>query len=73
MHDRPHRQHAEQIVQQFREDIGEELATAIGDFHFGSLEVLIESALNTSVMVSMNDTITDLEDLLQRTRKRVKS
>ncbi|WP_430462100.1 phosphatase [Thalassolituus sp. LLYu03] len=68
MQDRPHRAHAQKIVQQFREEIGAELAASIGDYHLGSLAVLIESAINTSVMEASTATITEVETLLKRLR-----
>ncbi len=72
MQDRPHRKHAQRIVQNFRNELGQDLADKIGDYHFGSLEVLIESALNTVVMSAMNDTVTDIEQLLKQAQKRAK-
>ena len=72
MHDRPHRKHAQRIVQNFRNELAQDLADKIGDYHFGSLEVLIESALNTAVMSAMNDTVTDIEQLLKQAQKRAK-
>lgn len=72
MQDRPHRHHAEKLVDQFRKDVGPELEQAIGDFHFGSLVMLVESALNTSVMMAMNETVADLEDVLKKARARVR-
>ncbi|MCT7359478.1 MAG: hypothetical protein COB09_16345 [Thalassobium sp.] len=72
MQDRPHRKHAQKIVQNFRSDLDKGLADAIGDYHFGSLEVLIESALNTVVMTAMNDTVNDIEQLLKQAKQRAK-
>ncbi|UXD87764.1 phosphatase [Thalassolituus hydrocarboniclasticus] len=72
MQDRPHRKHAQRIVQNFRNELAQDLADKIGDYHFGSLEVLIESALNTAVMSAMNDTVTDIEQLLKQAQKRAK-
>ena len=72
MQDRPHRKHAQRIVQNFRNELAQDLANKIGDYHFGSLEVLIESALNTAVMSAMNDTVTDIEQLLKQAQKRAK-
>ncbi|MDK2779285.1 MAG: phosphatase [Pseudomonadota bacterium] len=69
MQERLHRKHAEQIVEHFRSELGDELCRQIGDYHFGTLAVLIESAINTSVMTAVNDTITDIEGLLERTRR----
>ncbi|MAY15667.1 MAG: hypothetical protein CMI06_10050 [Oceanospirillaceae bacterium] len=59
-------------MQNFRNELGQDLSDKIGDYHFGSLEVLIESALNTVVMSAMNDTVTDIEQLLKLAQKRAK-
>ncbi|MAD46828.1 MAG: hypothetical protein CMI02_09965 [Oceanospirillaceae bacterium] len=72
MQDRPHHKHAEKVVQQFREELGEDLCKKIGDYPFGSLSVLIESAINTSVMKAVDDTIHDFEEALARSRKRAR-
>ncbi len=69
MQERLHHKHAEQVVERFRTELGEALCGQIGDYHFGTLAVLIESAINTSVMTAVNDTITDIEELLERTRR----
>ncbi|MCA6062764.1 hypothetical protein [Thalassolituus marinus] len=73
MQDRPHKKHAEKIIEQFRSEIGDDLCKKIGDYPFGSLSVLIESALNTAVMESMNDTVSDLENVLKRVKKRARA
>ena len=72
MQDRPHREHAQRLVEQFRKDVGPELEKAIGDFHFGSLVMLVESALNTSVMMAMNETIGELEEVVNKARARAR-
>ena len=73
MQERPHRKHAEKIIQQFREELGDDLCKAIGDYPLGSLAVMIESAINTSVMEAMTETVVDIEELLKRARKRARN
>lgn len=73
MQERPHRKHAEKIIQQFREELGGDLCKAIGDYPLGSLAVMIESAINTSVMEAMTETVVDIEELLKRARKRARN
>jgi len=72
MQERPHRKHAEKIVQQFRDELGEDMCKKIGDYPFGSLAIMIESAINTSVMASMDLNVKDVEQLLERTRRRAR-
>lgn len=68
MHDRPHYPHAQKVVDNFRRVLGEELCNSIGDYHFSTLEVLIESAINTSVMAAMQLAEKDVEELLKKLR-----
>lgn len=70
MHERPHKAHADRIVKQFREEIGSVVSSEIGDTNFDGLSVMIESALNTSVMDALNTTVTDIKELAERTQKR---
>ncbi len=68
MHDRPHYLHAQKVVNNFRRVLGEELCSHIGEYHFSTLEVLIESAINTSVMDAMQLAEQDVEELLKKLR-----
>jgi 3-deoxy-D-manno-octulosonate 8-phosphate phosphatase KdsC-like HAD superfamily phosphatase len=70
MHSRPHKTHAERIVKQFREQLGDSLAKKVGDDHLNDLAVMIESALNTTVLDALNQTVGEIETLAQRTAKR---
>ncbi|MBL35529.1 MAG: hypothetical protein CMI10_11610 [Oceanospirillaceae bacterium] len=72
MQDRPHHKHAEKIVQQFCTELGEELCQKIGDYPFGTLSILIESAINTSVMAAVEETIKDFDEALARSRTRAR-
>ena len=56
------------VVNNFRRVLGEELCSRIGDYHFSTLEVLIESAINTSVMDAMQLAEQDVEELLKKLR-----
>ena len=70
MHDRPHKAHAERIVKQFREEVGEKISVGVKDKDFDGLSVMIESALNTAVMDALNATVSEIQDLADHTRKR---
>lgn len=68
MHDRPHYAHAVKIVDNFRRELGPELSEHIGEYHFGTLVVLIESAINSSVMDTLQAAGQDVEALLKKWR-----
>lgn len=72
MNEHPHHQHALKITENFRREIGTALSEQIGDYHFGTLTVLIESAINTSVMNALQGVEQDVEGLLRSVRKRTR-
>lgn len=70
MQDRPHKAHADRIVKQFRNDVGEKSLANVKDKDFDGLSVMIESALNTAVMDALNATVSEIQELADHTRKR---
>lgn len=65
------REHAKRIVREFRSTLSEDIQTQIGELGFGSLEMMIESALSTQVSGALNDTISDMESVIAKARKRM--
>ncbi len=69
MRDRPHFAHAENVVQSFRRELEPALCEQIGEYHFNTLVMLIESAINSSVMDAMQHAGQDVEALLKKWRQ----
>ncbi len=62
-------QHAEKIVAHFQDLIGEERSAAIGDDHFAELAILIESAIDASVLDAEERIVNQLQTLIDGIRK----
>lgn len=65
------REHARRIVQDFRNELPDEVQAAIGELGFGNLEMMIESALSTQVSDALEKTVADLEGVIGQAKKRM--
>lgn len=68
MHDRPHHEHAVKVVESFRRELDPQLCERIGEYRFDTLIMLIESAINGSVMEAMQMAGQDVEAVLKKWR-----
>lgn len=66
------REHARRIVSEFRSGLSEQVQSEIGELGFGTLEMMIESALSTQVSSALEDTISDLERTIAQARTRMR-
>ncbi|MBM94649.1 MAG: hypothetical protein CMI09_02210 [Oceanospirillaceae bacterium] len=65
------REHARRIVSEFRSGLSSEVQSEIGEIGFGTLEMMIESALSTQVSTALEETIGDLQQSIERARQRM--
>ncbi len=65
------RVHARRIVQDFRNELSDEVQASIGELGFGNLEMMIESALSTQVSDALEKTVADLEGVISQAKKRM--
>lgn len=60
--------HAAQVVEQFRAMLDRETAAAIDPEHFEELRLMIESAIDTAVLMRLERIATEIGDLAKRVR-----
>ena len=60
--------HAAEVVNQFKSLIGETTATGIDEEHFAELRLMIESAIDTAVLMRMERIATDIRHLAERVK-----
>lgn len=73
MEHRNSRVHAARIVQEFRLGLSEETQGQIGELGFGTLEMMIESALTTQVGFVAEGVAKELEGMITRLRAEASS
>lgn len=65
--------HSGEVVEQFRAMIGPEAAAAIDDEHFQELAIMIESAIDTAVLMRLEPIASELAALAERVRHNAES
>ncbi len=60
--------HAAEVVDQFRSLIGDETTAAIDEEHFAELRLMIESAIDTAVLMRLERIATDIRHLAERVK-----
>lgn len=62
--------HAEKIVEHFKQVLEEEEVSQIGDEHFDQLALMIEAAINASVLATQEKTADQMIKLAEKIRSR---
>ena len=62
-------QHAARITARFKALIGQESCTQIGDEHFAELSLIIESAIDSSVLEAERSVLGKLQNIIDETQR----
>jgi len=65
--------HAYEVVEGFKKSLTDAQLEAIGPESLEELHILIEAALGESISKALHETVKDVEQLAQSTRKRLNS
>ena len=65
--------HAYEVVEGFKKSLTDAQLEALGAESLGELHILIEAALGEGISMALHDTVKEVEQLAQSTRKRLNS
>jgi len=60
--------HAAEVVDQFKSLIGDAATASIDDEHFAELQLMIESAIDTAVLMRLERIATDIRHLAEQVK-----
>ena len=64
-----HLPHAERVVQAFKDKLSKSGREHVGEKHFDELTLMIESAISTSVLETVEQAANDMTALVEKIRK----